>query len=64
MPIVTVQMLEGRSDAQKEALIADLHDAVVRHLGVADQAVTIVLQESEAANWAVGGKSIRQLRGG
>lgn len=45
MPVITVQMLDGRTVAQKKALIAELAEAAKRALGVPDEAIRVLLNE-------------------
>ncbi|WP_085506300.1 2-hydroxymuconate tautomerase [Thalassobacillus devorans] len=58
MPIVTVQMLEGRSDEQKKALVAEVTDAVTNTTGARKEAVTVVIEEMAKNHYAVGGKRL------
>lgn len=56
MPIITVQMLEGRSDDQKKALVEKVTDAVVDTTGASKEAVTVVIEEMAKNHFAVAGK--------
>ena len=64
MPIVNVQMLEGRSPARKLALVRALGDAVRTTLGVPDEAVRIVLTDVAPEHWGVGSRTMAELRTG
>ncbi|KIL44050.1 4-oxalocrotonate tautomerase [Jeotgalibacillus alimentarius] len=55
MPIVTVKMLEGRSDDQKKALAAKVTDAVVETTGATPDKVSIIIEEMKKTDYAVGG---------
>lgn len=55
MPIITVKMLEGRSDEQKKALVEKVTEAVVETTGAAKEAVAIVIEEMPKTNYATGG---------
>ena len=57
MPIIQVHLLEGRSVAQKRAMIAELTQAVVRSLGVKAESVRILIDEMHSEHFAVGGLS-------
>lgn len=57
MPIVQVNMLEGRSVAQKRRMIAALTEALVESLGVAPDSVRILIQELDPEHFAVSGVS-------
>lgn len=56
MPIVTVQMWEGRSDQQKRELVKALTDAMVEKAGTKPEAVQIVIYDIPKKNWGIGGE--------
>ncbi|TDU28537.1 4-oxalocrotonate tautomerase family enzyme [Panacagrimonas perspica] len=58
MPIIQVNMLEGRTVAQKRAMIAAVTDAVVGSLGVKRETVRIMINEMHAEHFALGGVSV------
>ncbi len=43
MPVVTVKMLEGRTDDQKRALVEKVTDAVVETTGASPEKVSIII---------------------
>jgi 4-oxalocrotonate tautomerase len=51
MPVVTVQMWEGRTSEQKLKLMHALTDAMVEHAGARPEALHIVIQEIPKENW-------------
>ena len=55
MPEVYVHAVEGRTKAQKKALIQDITNAVVKNFGVAADAVLVEIVESSRDNKAKGG---------
>ena len=55
MPIIEVNMLEGRSVEQKRALAHELTDGFVRACGGDPNAVRVVIRDIPRTNWAVGG---------
>ena len=57
MPIVTINILEGRDAARKQALLREVTDAVARALDVPAATVRVLLHEVPPAHWAVGGVS-------
>ena len=57
MPIIEVNLLEGRSPEAKEALIHALTDATVTSIGAARESVRVILREMAPAHYAVGGQS-------
>ena len=55
MPIVTVQLLEGRTDEQKRALVEKVTEAVAETTGAPAQNVTIIIEDMSKAHYATGG---------
>lgn len=55
MPIVTVELMEGRSLDQKRALALRLTDAVVDSLAVARESVQVHFAEMRRDNVAING---------
>ena len=55
MPIITVQMFEGRTQDQKRRLVAGITDVVVMSLNVPAEEVRITLLEMSKQNYAVAG---------
>lgn len=56
MPVVTVKMLEGRTDDQKRALVEKVTDAIVETTGAAPGKVSIIIEEMSKNHYAVAGK--------
>jgi 4-oxalocrotonate tautomerase len=52
MPYVTIAMREGKTLEQKRGLAKAVTDAVTRSLGVKPEAVSIVLHDLPATNFA------------
>lgn len=57
MPIIEVNMLEGRPPDAKERLIQALTDAAVTSIGAPRDSVRIILREMPSGHFAVGGQS-------
>ncbi len=57
MPIIQVNMLEGRTVSQKRAMIAAVTDAMVETLGVKRESVRIMINEMHPEHFAVSGTS-------
>lgn len=55
MPIIRVELFEGRTREQKRALVQALTETYVRVLGGTPEAVTILLQDVAKQDWAVAG---------
>jgi 4-oxalocrotonate tautomerase len=58
MPIIEVNLLEGRSPEAKERLILALTQAAIDAIGAPRASVRVILREMEPAHFAVGGVSI------
>lgn len=55
MPVVTVEMFEGRTVEQKRALCRALTDAMVEHAAARPDALHVILHEIPQQNWARAG---------
>ena len=55
MPEVYVHAIEGRTIAQKRALVRDITEAVVKNFGVTADAVLVEILEGPRENKAKGG---------
>ncbi|CAM2007364.1 4-oxalocrotonate tautomerase family protein [Acanthopleuribacter pedis] len=55
MPYINVQITTGATRAQKQQIVAEMTDTLVRVLGKRPEHIHIVLQEIEAQNWGYEG---------
>lgn len=55
MPIIRVEMFEGRTDEQKRALAEELTEAFLRSAGGNRDSVQVILTDVSKENWATGG---------
>ena len=55
MPVITVEMWEGRTIEQKKQLVAGITSAM-ESIGVPPEAVHIIIKDIPKHNWATGGK--------
>lgn len=55
MPIVTIKMIEGRTDEQKRALVEEVTKAVSSTVAAPPENVTIIIEEMEKRHYAVAG---------
>ncbi|MEZ5880877.1 MAG: tautomerase family protein [Nitratireductor sp.] len=58
MPVIRVEMLEGRTLDQKRELVRMLTDAFVSACGARPDSVQVVLDEKAPFDWAVAGQLI------
>jgi len=62
MPIIHVQILEGRSDSDIKALIESLTKTTAEHLDVSKERVRVLVQEVPPSRWAAGGKPMSERK--
>ncbi|EGQ4216193.1 4-oxalocrotonate tautomerase [Staphylococcus pseudintermedius] len=55
MPIVTVQLLEGRSDEQLKNLVKEVTNAVESTTNADRSAISVVIQEMKKEHYGVSG---------
>ena len=60
MPIIRVEMLKGRSEAQKKALSETLTKGFVDSCGGNHDSIHVLITEIEAENWGIGGKLLSE----
>jgi 4-oxalocrotonate tautomerase len=56
MPVVTIEMWEGRSPEQKRELIRAVTSAICSVIRCPPEAVEIIIHEVPKVNWGLGGK--------
>ncbi|MBC7182473.1 MAG: 4-oxalocrotonate tautomerase family protein [Marinobacter sp.] len=61
MPVAQINILEGRSDEQKEMLIQEVTDAISRSLGAPVESVRIIITEMPKQHFGIGGQSAKKL---
>ena len=64
MPIIQVQLLEGRSTDERRRLARELTDAFVRVCGGEATAVRVLIHDVPRTHWAVGGELFSDRDGG
>ena len=55
MPLITVKMLDGRTQEQKRELVKAITDAMVEICGAKPEGTSVVIEEVTREHWAVGG---------
>jgi 4-oxalocrotonate tautomerase len=56
MPYVHIDLTEGRTHEQKQALSRAITEAFVAHAGVKKESVWVVFRDVASSDWAVGGE--------
>jgi len=55
MPFISIKLHKGRTADKKREIATSVTDAIVETLGGERDWVTIVFEENEQENWAIGG---------
>ena len=56
MPVVTIEMWEGRTVEQKKELAEGITSVLTSKLGILPEHITIIIKDVPKHNWAHGGK--------
>ncbi len=56
MPIINIMLVEGRTQEQKQKLVRAITDAVHESIGAPKEAVRIIINETPANHFAIGGE--------
>lgn len=62
MPYVSVRMVAGRSQKQKDEIIKGVTDVISNVLNKNPNATYVVIDEVPAENWGIGGRTIAERR--
>jgi 4-oxalocrotonate tautomerase len=55
MPIIVVNMVEGRTDKQKEDLIKEITKGAAKALSEPEKAIQVIINDVSMANWGIEG---------
>lgn len=55
MPVVTVEMYEGRTREQKQALVEGITDAMVDHADAPRESLDVIIHDVPKENWGRNG---------
>jgi len=61
MPIAQINIMEGRSDEQKEKLIRNVTTAIMESLDAPEENVRVLINEVPKANFGIAGQSALKL---
>jgi 4-oxalocrotonate tautomerase len=56
MPVVTIQMYEGRTVEQKRELVTAITEAIVRIAKTTPEATEVIIHDIPRHNWGIAGK--------
>lgn len=60
MPFVHIEILEGRSEAKIEELIAEITKTTESVLGSSKQSIRVIVHEVPKTHWGMGGISAKK----
>jgi len=60
MPVVMVEMWEGRTEEQKERLIKGV-TRVFEEIGVKAEHVTVIIHDTPKSNWGIRGEQVSKI---
>ena len=60
MPIATINILEGRSDEQKENLIISVTEAISQSIDSPQENIRIIINEMKKQHFAIAGQSVKK----
>lgn len=61
MPVILVNMIEGRSEQQMEALIQGLTEACHKAIATPHESVRVMINEIPKQHYGIGGKTAEKL---
>ncbi|MDY6815782.1 MAG: 2-hydroxymuconate tautomerase [Pseudomonadota bacterium] len=61
MPVAQINILEGRTDEQKETLIREVSEAISRSLDAPLQSIRVIITEMPKQHFGIGGQSAKKL---
>lgn len=56
MPVVTVEMLKGRTVEQKRNLAKEITNVLVNVLRIKPEVISVIIREMDKENWATAGQ--------
>lgn len=62
MPLITVEMMPGRTEAQKDAFARRVVAAMSEEMGAKPESVWLIFRETEPTQWYMGEKSTARIR--
>ncbi|QKJ21688.1 2-hydroxymuconate tautomerase [Poseidonibacter lekithochrous] len=61
MPIAQINIIEGRSDEQKEKLIAKVTQAIHEAIDAPEANVRVIINEMPKQHFGIGGQSVKKM---
>ncbi len=61
MPIATINIIEGRTDEQKERLIVKMTEAINEAIGAPIASIRIIINEMPKQHFGIAGQSAKKM---
>lgn len=61
MPLAQISLMEGRTDEQKKALIAEVTQAIHTSIDAPVENIRVVINEVPKTHWGIAGKTAKEL---
>ncbi|WP_019530613.1 2-hydroxymuconate tautomerase [Dasania marina] len=61
MPVITIEMFEGRSLEQKKALVKEITETMERTCNAKPDTVHIIIEDKKMENWGFKGELVSEL---
>jgi 4-oxalocrotonate tautomerase len=62
MPVIKIDIWEGRTEEQKEKLIKALTEVVVTTLEIPKEHITVIINDVPKTNWGLKGEQASKIR--
>lgn len=62
MPVVKIDMWEGRTEKQKEKLIKSVSNAIANVLDISEEHITVIINDVPKINWGLKGEQASKVR--
>lgn len=62
MPIATINIIEGRDDEKKEALIQKVTQAIHESLDAPLESIRVIINEMPVQHYGIAGVSVKKMR--
>jgi 4-oxalocrotonate tautomerase len=63
MPIVNIQLLQGRPEEKVKEVIENVTETMVQTLGVKKENVRVIVTEIPKSHWGIGGVPVSDMSG-
>ncbi len=60
MPLIQINIIEGRSPEKKERMIREVTDLVAEVLEAPVENVRVLIQEIQSEHWGIAGESVKK----